>query len=594
MKKIIIFGIYILLLTSIVIGADLIDKTYDKYILKDNIKECEGNFCYNSRAIIDFKEINGGFEFNGIKVTSTDASNIQLLIDKKTEVTSKVRFVPEITKSKSSTETEFVFNKQPDRYEEYLYFPNPQWFVDYVGADNLTDLSNFCKVNTGRCSHGTYKYYVFIWEEENIKLNTKKIDLNNGDIYNIERTDKGFKVTNLDGKTSISANDVINSGGEIWINGKESCKNLFNYIYYSAPECHYLNSSENLGNITSLNMKCEINLNGTLENCSEYSINFMLDELPDTLGSFLIHNNSRLNMSKGSMSWTSPNETFSQQTFGFKNAHTDVTNYSQYFKDFVFYSSYFGSFNQFNMTGDNVQLLQVGGSGGTVGEDSRLNGVGNGIYFYGDSLNFPMELEGTINGDFRDAVTAGVAFYIWQTNANISLTGGTYLLNDASNFFFGGALFTPDFFVNATFTDVNIVGGLDDLVTQFCATGDTYFYSTQEYNINASESDEGVVSNITVYTVDENENFENIVYNNISNKWNTPVLFFRETWAGCAGASVKTGEYTGRMVIKNSSYFPINSSLNIHKITIEGQKDMVKIPYQIVLNPDSEFSLNLG
>jgi len=57
-------------------------------------------------------------------------------------------------------------------------------------------------------------------DRQNIKLNTKKIDLLNGDYYNVERTKTGFKVTGLEGKTSLTANDVITSGGELWINGQ--------------------------------------------------------------------------------------------------------------------------------------------------------------------------------------------------------------------------------------------------------------------------------------------------------------------------------------------------------------------------------------
>jgi len=120
LKKIFVFiGIFVILASLVIATVDLIQKE-DKY-------SCEGNLCYQKSIDIDFQTLGNGFSFNGIEVTSTSADGITIIKEKDTRVTSKIQFIPEITKDSSLSEVEYKFNIQPDKVTKVTYFSNSRF-----------------------------------------------------------------------------------------------------------------------------------------------------------------------------------------------------------------------------------------------------------------------------------------------------------------------------------------------------------------------------------------------------------------------------------------------------------------------------------
>ena len=562
-------------------------------ISEDNNYSCKDNLCYQKSIDIDFQTLGNGFSFNGIEVTSTSADGITIIKEKDTRVTSKIQFIPEITKDSSLSEVEYKFNIQPDKVTKVTYFPTPDSYLDYIGAKNFDEVEKICE-KENKCSHKDYVYYIFKWTNKNIKLNTKKIDLLNGDYYNIERTKTGFKVTGLEGKTSLTANDVITSGGELWINGQSNCSEFFNYVKSSAPECMYLNQSKDLTNLTSIDLKCKVHMNASEFKCDGYSINWIQDEMVDIDEALFIHSHSRMNMSNGELKLSFSNASLAGR--GFILAYdSDLINHSQYFTDFTIRTDSRVALGSYmNVTGDGLDFMwsPPSGAGAIIGGPSippALNGVGRGVFLKGDSINFPLDITGLVNGDMSEATAGGgMCFFVWLTGASINLKGGKWICN--GDFFFGGELFSVNKYVGANFTNLDItLDGASVLVSSFFSEGTIDIFNTQTYTINSSETDEPVTANITVYNTENNGNFPDIVYNNITSLWNIPVKYYHYSWFA---TTTTDSDYTARMIIENSSYFSINSSLDITEIQ-NGKKDMVKIPYYYELDLNSDTGIQL-
>lgn len=553
------------------------------YVLtyEDDKIKCKDNICYEKPQAIDFEGLEDGFKFGTVTVKSKDNTKITILeeIDGKYK---KVRFVPEVEKDAIAPNVEYEFNKQPDRIIKSSYFPTPNSYLNYIGVDSFEDIPEKCIEDSFyRCLHKDYYYYIFEWTDENLILNTRKQDLTNGDFYNVIRTDQGFTITNLEGITNIVANDVITSGGELWINGASNCSEFFDYVKTSAPECMYLNESKQLENLTSIDLKCKVNMNASEFNCDGYSINFIQDEMVDIIGVMFLHSNSRMNMTNGEISIVQTNTTV--QTRGIISYDNTLTNHSQYFKDFVIRApNGVVPVGYMNVTGDNLQFIWAQPSGWTSLQGGpvtppSITGVGGGILLKGDSIAFPLELSGDINGDMSEATTGdGVCFYVWQIDAQISLTGGNWVCKDA--FFFSGALFSNAYYIYANFTDLTIAQG-GNLIDVFFSTGGARFWNTQTYTLNESKNDNPVIANVSVYGIDTNGNFPATYYNSVTNLWDIPVEYHRATWVNNV---ITDSDYTARMIIENSSYFPVNSSLDITE-TQNGKKDLIKIPERLHL-----------
>lgn len=533
---------------------------------------CKGDFCHKSSVTIDFDTITDGYEINGIKITSSNSGDVSVVESRD----DYVRFVPEIVKDFGSSEVEYTFSKQPDRVREHLYFKNPLKFAEYLGGSSTDDLEKICEKGEPKCNHATYKYLVFTWNDENIELNTRKQDENQ--IYNIERSKDGFKVTNLEGVTSVSANDFATSTGKIYIdNGMTTnCTALINYTIEAVPECMYLNTSLNLNNLTTIDLRCELHINGTL-GCNEAGLRFNLDDIASLTG-IVFYNGSRFNMTASHIEYRSVNATMDDY-HPTVTYHNNIRNWSQYFKQTTISGLYQkGALSYWNMTGDNVNFNWIAPSDLILAETipSRINGVGNGITYTGDSVAFPITIEGLVNFDMRDAIT-GWCFYLWVAKFYGELTGGTHNCG-VNGWIFSGAIPPTAGQMHANFTDPIIIK-TGAWKGQFGSQWNIKLYYTQNYSLGTSVTDEPASMNTTIYTTDTSGAFSDIRYDeNYVTRMDVPILW--RHWTNVPTA--KIGIFKGRVVFQNDSYFTENATIDFN-VSHFGEKSFVKIPERMHL-----------
>ena len=569
-----------------IIAGDLI--SVDK---KDYIRD--GNFLFEKKQDISFIQLSDGFQINGVSFTNPNYVSTDVLEEKTKDTYETLRFIPDTDNSISKTRDEvYTWSKKPDRIKEVSYFTNIEDWVKYMGGEGgLDEIEGLCKDGKNpRCDHYEYRYLILEYGEDDFTLSTKKVGLTTGDVYDIQQTKTGFTAIGL----SEKANDIVYSSGKIIINGTESCDSLFTFIKDNAPECHNLNMTQDSTNHTSITLSCELHINGTLNECVGYSMEFLLDEIPSSTGIIFYYNNSRMNMSYGEIKFSGTKT----GKLGIVPIDEFVENATQYFKRFKISSDTDVASDMFNhmyVTGDHLDLIWIKPSAGivlTAFDVAIMNGTNDGINLYGGMIAFPIRVYGEIFSD--SSLTAGnnYAYYVWgPDNLRIEMTGGKYIGQNTDPFVFNGGGFGAPIPVNNTFkfTDTERVGFTGTMGTYYGAGNTTLLY-TPNYVINESGNDNPVTANISITSLSGDAN-PDFYYNEIANVWNTPIVYAMYNYK--SGAFVRDTIYTTRMTLTNSSYFPINSSLDVSKTTINGKKDMIKIPYYYELDLNSDTGIQL-
>jgi hypothetical protein len=360
-----------------------VDEKLKEKSKKDN-GDFDGNMVYKRSSSIALDNLANGFQINGVSFTNPNYVETDLLSEKSGKTYESTRFIPDTNNKGTPRDEVYTWSKKPTRIKEMSYFPNIEDWVIYLGGTGaLDEIEKLCKDGKNpRCDHYQYKYLVLEYEEDDFTLNTKKVGLTTGDVYNVIKTKTGFTAIGLKEK----ANDLTYSSGKVFVEGTETCDNLFTFIKDNAPECTYLNTSRDTTNTTSISMNCELHINGTLNGCVGYSLEFMLDEIPSTTGIMFYYNNSRINMSYGEIKFSGSKT----GKVGIVPIDQYVENATQYFKRFKISSNTYQSSdmpNHMYVTGDYLDLTFIkptAGVGLTVFDDATMNGIGGGIFFLGE------------------------------------------------------------------------------------------------------------------------------------------------------------------------------------------------------------------